>query len=86
MDCWVVLKLIKISILTCKVKSEFLYDYLVKMCGSGFTIPGNKYLICDDSECYIMIQKLDYPVTILGDEFIRLYYTSYKQSVRLINK
>lgn len=52
------------------------------MCGGAFSIAGDKYLLCDGDECFIMIQKLDYPVTILGDEFIRLYYASYKQSVR----
>lgn len=50
------------------------------MCGNTYTITPEDYLLCD-GDCYILIEKLDFPVTILGDIFIREYYTQYKQEV-----
>lgn len=48
------------------------------MCEGTFIIPPEKYLICN-FDCIILISMLDMPLTILGDEFIRLYYTHFIQ-------
>ncbi|KAM3146083.1 hypothetical protein pb186bvf_001740 [Paramecium bursaria] len=50
----------------------------IKMCEGTFIIPPEKYLICN-FDCIILISMLDMPLTILGDEFIRLYYTHFIQ-------
>jgi len=50
---------------------------LVSLCGKLFTIPPEKYLLCSFFECYLMIAPFDQRVSILGDLFIREYYTHF---------
>ncbi|CAD8202554.1 unnamed protein product [Paramecium octaurelia] len=54
-------------------------NFEISLCGKVFTITPDKYLLCSFFECYLMIAPFDQKVSILGDLFIREYYTHFIQ-------
>ncbi|CAD8121820.1 unnamed protein product [Paramecium sonneborni] len=52
-------------------------NFEISLCGKLFTIPPEKYLLCSFFECYLMITPFDEKVSILGDLFMREYYTHF---------
>ncbi|CAD8199952.1 unnamed protein product [Paramecium pentaurelia] len=54
-------------------------NFEISLCGKLFTIPPEKYLLCSFFQCYLMIAPFDQRVSILGDLFIREYYTHFIQ-------
>ncbi|CAD8107961.1 unnamed protein product [Paramecium primaurelia] len=54
-------------------------NFEISLCGKQFIIPPEKYLLCSFFQCYLMIAPFDQRVSILGDLFIREYYTHFIQ-------
>lgn len=55
----------------------FILKIKVNLCGKVFTINSSKFLMCDWSKCYLLITPIEIPVIILGDLFMREYYTHF---------